>query len=330
MDAKERGRVGDIDRPTKTVPGKVGDGAAAGRRQLHRGRQEGRRSSSATSRSRSASGSASISAGTAGPLLDRSGARDERPARLRDDAARRRHAHRGPASRRARQLDRDRDERAGRRSRARGSTSTLTYDGSSRAAGIGLFVDGVRPPTARRHRSPAPQHRPRRHEEELGRRRPPIRIGRRGDERLDGVTVDELRVFDRQLSRFEVQALGRRRRSARRRAADPAPRRDRRRSRPRCASTICCASIRRRAAARRTLTGVRGEENALLTSLVEVMAMRERADAAPDVHPGARRLRRADRAGRAGTPAALGAFPEGPAGQPPRAGALAARRQRIR
>ena len=36
---------------------------------------------------------------------------------------------------------------------------------------------------------------------------PPIRIGRRGDETLDDVTVDDLRVYDRQLSRLEAQAL---------------------------------------------------------------------------------------------------------------------------
>ena len=48
----------------------------------------------------------------------------------------------------------------------------------------------------------------------------------------------------------------------------------------------------------------------LLTSLTEVMVMRDRADAAADVRARPRRLRRADRARHAGTPQALGAFPK--------------------
>ena len=122
---------------------------------------------------------------------------------------------------------------------------TLTYDGSSRAAGIGLFVDGVRPPphVIIDHLRRSILHDG--HQKNWDGGGSPIRIGRRGDERLDAVTVDELRVFDRQLSRLEVDALaGIAIRSApccgsRRRAGRP-------NSRPRCASTICCASTRPR------------------------------------------------------------------------------------
>ena len=125
------------------------------------------------------------------------------------------------------------------------------------------------------------------------------------------VTVDELRVFDRQLSRFEVAGARRRRRSARRRAADRRPRRDRRSSRPRCANTTCCASIRRPRRTRRTLTGVRGEENALLTSLVEVMAMRERAEPRQTFILARGAYDAPTEPVEPGTPAALGAFPKG-------------------
>ena len=119
----------------------------------------------------------------------------------------------------------------------------VTYDGSSRAAGIGLFVDGARAAatTVMDHLRRSIVH------DRFGKNwtgSPPIRIGRRGDETLDDVSVDDLRVYDRQLSRLESQALAG--------AADPlgdvlkAPAASRTLAqRRRCASTTCSASIRR-------------------------------------------------------------------------------------
>ena len=84
------------------------------------------------------------------------------------------------------------------------------------------------------------------------------------------------------------------------------------------------------AATRRTLTGVRGEENALLTSLVEVMAMRERAVPRQTFILARGAYDAPTETVEPGTPAALGAFPEGPAGQPPRAWPAGSRRPGIR
>jgi hypothetical protein len=185
----------------------------------------------------------------------------------------------------------------------------LTYDGSSRAAGIGLFVDGARTAatTVMDHLRRSIVH------DRFGKNwtgSPPIRIGRRGDETLDDVTVDDLRIYDRQLSRLEAQALAG--------AADPlgdilkTPAASRTASQqaalrehyllrvdPAYASTLAA------------VTKVRSEENAFVTPLVEVMAMHDRAvprqtfvlargayDAPTErVDPG--------------TPAVLGAFPKG-------------------
>ena len=272
--------------------------AAAGRRQLHRGRQDDRASSSATSRSRSASGSASIAAGTSGPLFARSGARDERQPRLRNRCC-------APTARSRRRCTtsfpttRSRSRRPRRSSsRARGSTSTLTYDGSSRAGGIAA-VRRRRPPADRTSSSTTCSAAScttagRRTGTAASRR---CAFGRRGDEtprRRDASTSCASSIAS--CRALEVQALAGDRpiRSAqscaRRRQRDPP------RSRPHCASTTCCASLRRRRRRVARSTAVRGEENDLLTSLAEVMAMRELRRAAADVHPRAGRLRRADRA----------------------------------
>ena len=176
---------------------------------------------------------------------------------------------------------------------------------------------------ARRHRSPAPQHPPRRPQEELGRRRhadPHRPPRRRAARRRHGRRAARLRSP-------AVAARGagarRRRRSARRRAADRRPRRGPPSSRRRCANTTCCASIRRLRPRARALTGVRGDENALLTSLVEVMTMRERAVPRPTFVLARGAYDAPTERVEPGTPAALGPFPKGAAGQPPRAGALA-------
>ena len=199
---------------------------------------------------------------------------------------------------------------------------TLTWDGSSRAAGIGLFVDGVRPATrvVIDHLRRSIVHDG--SKKNWGGGETPMRFGRRGDERLDGVSIDELRVFDRQLSRLEVQALAGvadplgailRTPAAARSAAQQAALREH------YALRVDPAA----AATRRALTGVRGDENTLLTSRVEVMAMRDRA--APRktfvLARGAYDAPTEEVA--AGTPQAIGSLPEDAAGQPPRPRALA-------
>ena len=105
---------------------------------------------------------------------------------------------------------------------------------------------------------------------------PPLRIGRRHDETLQDVSVDELRVYDRQLTAFEVArwrapripsaAVAAHARS--RRAAMRSARRSPSTTRSRVAQRVPGAvqGVTMRCAARRTT---------ILTFLPEVMAMRE-------------------------------------------------------
>ena len=235
----------------------------------------------------------------------------------------------GPAPRRARQLDRRSRRASPVMKPGTWQHVTLTYDGSSRAAGIGLFVDGVRPPTRGRHRSPAPQHRPRRPQEELGRRqaadphRPPRRRAprRRHGRRAAGLRSPALAA--------RGAGARRRRRSARRRAADPG--RDAiGGAAGRAARTLPAArrSGGRGHASRADRRPRRGERAAHVAGRGDGDARARRA--APDVHAGARRLRRADRAGGARHAGGAGRVPEGPAGQPPRAWPAGSRRPGIR
>jgi hypothetical protein len=309
VDVKERGRVGDIDRPTKTVPGKVGDAQQlVGDSFVEAGKKVG-----LFERNEPFSVSLWVRvdrASTAGPLLVRSGAvmnglRGYEVLLRADGTLSAGLHHVAP--------DNSIEIETSVPVVKPGTWQhvTLTYDGSSRAAGIGLFVDGVRPPprVIIDHLRRSILHDGKKKNWDGG-GPAPIRIGRRGDERLDAVTVDELRVFDRQLSLFEVQALAG--------VADPLgavlriPAATRSAEQQAALRELYLLRVDPAAAAtRRTLTGVRGEENALLTSLVEVMTMRERAvprktfilargayDAPTEpVEPG--------------TPAALGAFPKG-------------------
>ena len=274
VDAKERGRVGDVDRPTKTVAGKVGEAQQlvgdsfieAGKKVAFFERNEPFSVGLWVRVDR---------AGTAGPLLARSGAvmnglRGYEVLLRADGTLSAGLHHVAPDN----SIEIETNEPVVKP--GTWQHITLTYDGSSRAAGIGLFVDGVRPPprVVIDHLRRSILHDGRKKNWDGG--GSPIRIGRRGDERLDAVTVDELRVFDRQLSRFEVQALAG--------IADPLGAVLRIPAATRSAEQQ--AALREHyllrvdpaaAATRRTLTGVRGDENVLLTSLVEVMAMRERA-----------------------------------------------------
>ena len=101
------------------------------------------------------------------------------------------------------QLDRDRDDGAARAGRVASPRAHLRRVEPRRAASASSSTAARR--RARRHRSPAAQHHlRRRRRRNLGRRHPPLRIGRRHDETLQDVSVDELRVYDRQLTTFEV------------------------------------------------------------------------------------------------------------------------------
>ena len=79
----------------------------------------------------------------------------------------------------------------------------LTYDGSSRAAGVRVFLDGQLADTRvlidRLQQSLIYD----RTNGSWG-DPPPLRIGKRQDETLQDVSVDEFRVYDRQLTQFEV------------------------------------------------------------------------------------------------------------------------------
>jgi hypothetical protein len=307
VDPKERGRVGDIDRPTKTVPGRVGSAQQiAGDSFLEAGR-----TIALFERNEPFTIGFWVRvdrAGTSGPLFTRSGGimngNRGYDIDLQPD---------GSLSAGLHHVDPDNAVQIATAGAVLKPGTwhhvALTWDGSSRAAGIGLFVDGVRPPARvvidHLRRSIVYDGK----KKNWGGGETPIRFGRRGDERLDGITVDELRVFDRQLSRLEVQALAG--------ADDPLGAILRTAAGTRSAEQQAALreywSLRAdtaSAATRRALTSVRGEENELLTSLPEVMAMRDRAvpretfvlargayDAPTDrVEPG--------------TPEILGAFPK--------------------
>ena len=308
VDARERGRVGDVDRPTRTVPGKVGEAQQlVGDSFIEAGK-------TVAFFERNEPFSVSLwvrvdRAGTAGPLLTRSGAVMNGlrgyEVMLRAD---------GTLSAGLHHVAPDNsieiETAAPVVKPGTWQQITLTYDGSSRAAGIGLFVDGVRPPAhvIIDHLRRSILHDG--HQKNWDGGGSPIRIGRRGDERLDAVTVDELRVFDRQLSRLEVQAMAG--------IADPLGAVLRIPAAGRTAEQQ--AALREHyllrvdpaaAATRRALTSVRGEENALLTSQVEVMTMRERAVPRPTFMLARGAYDAPTERVEPGTPAALGAFPKG-------------------
>jgi hypothetical protein len=186
----------------------------------------------------------------------------------------------------------------------------LTYDGSSRAAGLRLLING------RAADSRVVIDNLRRSILESGLKdlpnwgdMPGLRLGKRHDETLSDVSVDDLRLYDRQLTAFEAAALAG--------AADPigealttpvetrAPevtRALREHYVLRIAPGVTAAFAR--------LTAARGAESALLTSLPEVMVMRDRAETRPTFllargaydAPG-------ERVG-AGTPRAILPFPD--------------------
>ena len=305
VDAKERGRVGDKDRPTTTVPGKIGEAAQlVGDSFITAGK-------TVAMFERNQPFSVGLwvrvdRAGTAGPLLARTGGVMDGyrgyDILLRADGSLAAGLHHvGPDNEISIEtgpvLKPDTWQHV-----------LLTYDGSSRAAGIGLFVDGARAAatTVMDHLRRSIVH------DRFGKNwtgSPPIRIGRRGDETLDDVSVDDLRVYDRQLSRLEAQALAG--------AADPLG--DVLKA-PAAARTVAQQAALREhyllradpayAATLAAATKVRGRENAFVTPLVEVMAMRDRAVPRPTFVLARGAYDAPTERVEPGTPAILGAFPK--------------------
>jgi hypothetical protein len=151
----------------------------------------------------------------------------------------------------------------------------LTYDGSSRAAGLRLFVDGavadshVRVDHLRRSILYSGDEKNKSWGD-----MPPLRIGRRHDETLQDVSVDELRVYDRQLAAVELASLARQSDALAAALAKPA---DGRSSELRSAlREYFVLRVDKTAASKReALAALRGKENEILTSRTEVMAMRD-------------------------------------------------------
>ncbi len=143
----------------------------------------------------------------------------------------------------------------------------VTYDGSSRASGLRLYLDG-RPARARvlndnLWRSII--------EEPTGNHgsTPSLRLGRRGDETLSDVSLDEFYVFPDELTALEVASL-----------ADTSP--------VACLPPATCDGFKdhwvRRIARlgereRKQLQALRGKENAIITALPQVMVMRDLPEA---------------------------------------------------
>ena len=155
----------------------------------------------------------------------------------------------------------------------------LTYDGSSRASGLRLFLDGAPAGSRvvvdhlRRSILYATRGALAKDEENWG-DFPGLRIGRRHDETLQDVSVDDLRVFDRQLTALEAEGLSGARDPLGRLLAMPPGKRSaaqRAALREHYLLRVDRAFARTSAAVR----ALRGEENELLTSLTEVMIMRE-------------------------------------------------------
>ena len=182
----------------------------------------------------------------------------------------------------------------------------MAYDGSSRAAGLRLFLDGspmkTRTITDNLRRSIVHQG----DGKNWGTNN--LFIGRRFEETLEKVSVDEFRVYASELTQFEIAqlageddplggALGDAKRSKEHQRA------------------LRDHYVRRISPAYKTpfsrLTALRGEENDIMNGLQEVMVMRDRTADRRPTHV----LKRGayDAPGErveAGTPAALGAFPD--------------------
>jgi hypothetical protein len=184
----------------------------------------------------------------------------------------------------------------------------LTYDGSSRASGLRLYVDGTPADTAvvvdNLHRSII-------YAKNKGTwgDLPPLRFGKRQDETTEGVAFDEFRVYDRQLTAIEMAGLG---------ATDVSldgllQARDRLsptdRDRLREHFHLRVDPVHARTVPE--LTRLRGELNARLTELDEVMTMRELPSPRPTFVLARGAYDAPTERVEPGTPRALGAFPAG-------------------
>jgi hypothetical protein len=189
----------------------------------------------------------------------------------------------------------------------------MTYDGSSRAAGLRLFLDGELADTHvevdNLHRSIL---RSGIEGNQMSGRPLTLRIGGVGElskETLRDVSVDEFRVYERQLSGLEVAAVSGATAAIRSLIGLPAERRSPfQRDALREHYMLAVAPAHRETLAR--LTAIRKEENEILTAQPSVMAMRE----LPAPRPTFVLARGAydaptDRV-EPGTPAALLPFPE--------------------
>ena len=146
----------------------------------------------------------------------------------------------------------------------------VTYDGSSRAAGLRLFLDG-RPAATR----VVVDHLERSilHAGDGKNWTGPhvLKIGRRHDETLSDVSVDEFRLYDRELTPLEVASVAG--------AADPLADALSTVDAPASRAALREQFVRRHVpewtAAHAVLTKLRGDENAILTARPEVMVMRD-------------------------------------------------------
>ena len=171
----------------------------------------------------------------------------------------------------------------------------VTYDGSSRASGLRLYVDGRQAKTRVLNDNlwrsiidePTGNHGS----------TPSLRLGRRGDETLSEVSLDEFYVFPDQLTALEVATLAHPEHDADRRTSPTATYVTASAGRPKGAGVG--VELARRAAAereftreeladhwvrrvahlgetqRRQLSALRGKENDIITHLPEVMVMRD-------------------------------------------------------
>jgi hypothetical protein len=190
---------------------------------------------------------------------------------------------------------------------------TMTYDGSSRAAGLRLFVDG-RPASTRTivdnlqrsiFRSGIEGN-------QMSGRPLSLRIGGVGElskETLRDVSVDEFHVYERQLTALEVEALGGGESPLAHVLDVPA---DRRTPAQQAAlrEHYVLRESREHATRLARLTALRGEENELLTDQPAVMTMRELPEPRPTFVLARGAYDAPTDPVQPGTPAAILPFPE--------------------
>jgi hypothetical protein len=138
---------------------------------------------------------------------------------------------------------------------------------------------------------------------------PPLRIGRRHDETLQDVAVDEFRVYDQQLASLEIASLAHQTDATAAALAVPAA------ARPPAARAALreyfVLRVDRAAAGKRlALAALRGQENTLLTSRTEVMAMRDLPQPRPTFVLARGAYDAPTERVTAGTPHAIGDFPK--------------------